>query len=75
MRSFEYQNEASGDTSEKNDAESSDQKTILFATHATHHIALEDITFYTEEFRIVGKRRQPRNRTRPTPAPSPRMPT
>lgn len=52
LRSFEYQNEASCDTPGKDDDEKSDQKTILFATHATHHVALEDITFYTEEFRI-----------------------
>lgn len=47
--SFDYQNEASCETSDK---EESDEKTILLSTHDTHHITLEDITFYTEEFRI-----------------------
>lgn len=61
-RSFEYQNEANGDTPEKDDADKSDQKTILFATHATHHIALEDITFYTEEFRIGDPKMTKRSR-------------
>uniref|UniRef100_A0A182K4W6 Autophagy-related protein 2 n=1 Tax=Anopheles christyi TaxID=43041 RepID=A0A182K4W6_9DIPT len=28
------------------------QKSFLIATHATHHITIEGITFYTEEFRI-----------------------
>jgi hypothetical protein len=49
--SFDYQNEASCETSDK---EESDEKTILLSTHDTHHIALEDITFYTEEFRICN---------------------
>jgi autophagy-related protein 2 len=48
--SFEYQNEASSDAS--TDKDEGDEKTILLATHDTHHITLEDITFYTEEFRI-----------------------
>lgn len=47
--SFDYQNEAS---SENSDKEEGDEKTILFSTHDTHYITLEDITFYTEEFRI-----------------------
>lgn len=64
-RSFEYQNEASSDT-EKDEAEKSDQKTILFATYATHHIALEDITFYTEEFRIGVPKKTKRSRNEST---------
>lgn len=62
LRSFEYQNEASCDTPGKDDVEKCDQKTILFATHATHHIALEDITFYTEEFRIGDPQSKKRTR-------------
>ncbi|CRL03003.1 CLUMA_CG016444, isoform A [Clunio marinus] len=53
IKSFEYQNEASSEAQQKDESsEKNDQKTILLATHDTHHIALEDITFYTEEFRI-----------------------
>lgn len=66
MRSFEYQNEASNDTPEKDDSEKSDQKTILFSTHASHHIALEDITFYTEEFRIGDPKKTKRSRNTST---------
>lgn len=66
MRSFEYQNEASCDMPGKDDGEKSDQKTILFATHATHHIALEDITFYTEEFRIGDSKTSKRSRNTST---------
>ncbi|XP_053671919.1 autophagy-related protein 2 homolog A [Anopheles nili] len=32
------------------------QKSFLIATHATHHITIEGITFYTEEFRIDNPR-------------------
>ncbi|XP_049531977.1 autophagy-related protein 2 homolog B [Anopheles darlingi] len=32
------------------------QKSFLIATHATHHITIEGITFYTEEFRIDSPR-------------------
>ncbi|XP_053661405.1 autophagy-related protein 2 homolog A [Anopheles marshallii] len=32
------------------------QKSFLIATHATHHITIEGITFYTEEFRIHNPR-------------------
>lgn len=66
LRSFEYQNEASCDMPGKDDGEKNDQKTILFATHATHHIALEDITFYTEEFRIGDKKTSKRSRNTST---------
>lgn len=52
MRSIEYQNESSTDTSGKDDAEKGDEKTILLSTHANHRIKIQDITFYTEEFRI-----------------------
>ena len=50
----------------KDDVEKSDQKTILFATHATYHIALEDITFYTEEFRIGEPKSKSRSRNTST---------
>lgn len=52
MRSIEYHNESSGDNSEKDDEEKGDEKTILLSTHANHRIKIQDITFYTEEFRI-----------------------
>jgi hypothetical protein len=48
--SFEYQNEASSD--EPTDKDEVEDKTILLAVHDSHHLTLEDITFYTEEFRI-----------------------
>ncbi|XP_312964.6 autophagy-related protein 2 homolog A [Anopheles gambiae] len=32
------------------------EKSFLIATHATHHITIEGITFYTEEFRIDNPR-------------------
>lgn len=52
IKKFDYQNEASGgDTSAKSDVET-DAK-ILVSTHATHHISFDDITFFTEEFRIA----------------------
>lgn len=66
FHSFEYQNEASNDNPDKDEAEKSDQKTILIATHATHHIALEDITFYTEEFRIGDPKKASRSRNTST---------
>lgn len=50
--SFEYKNESRNDEQYKENAEKSDNKSYLLSTHATHHISLEDITFYTEEFRI-----------------------
>ncbi|XP_052865344.1 autophagy-related protein 2 homolog A [Anopheles cruzii] len=40
------------------------QKSFLIATHATHHITIEGITFYTEEFRIDSPKL--RRRQRPT---------
>lgn len=61
LRSFEYQSERC-DTPEKDESEKGEQKTILFATHTTHQISLEDITFYTEEFRIGDPKRKPRSR-------------
>ena len=50
--SFEYKNEARNDEQYKENAEKSDNKSYLLGAHATHYISLEDITFYTEEFRI-----------------------
>lgn len=61
LRSFEYQSERC-DTPEKDEAEKGEQKTILFATHTTHQISLEDITFYTEEFRIGDPKKKSRDR-------------
>lgn len=68
VKSIEYQNEAGSDPPDRSDASpSSDdpnqqhqskQKSFLISTHATHHIAMEGITFYTEEFRIHSPRRQ-----------------
>jgi autophagy-related protein 2 len=52
IKSVEYQNEASSDPPDKENAEKSDNKTFLLSTYATHQITLDDITFYTEEFRI-----------------------
>lgn len=64
LRSFEYRNEGSCETPEKDDVEKSDQKTILLATHTTHHMALEEITFYTEEFRIGDSTKKMRRQSR-----------
>lgn len=36
------------------------------STHACHHIALEDVTFYTEEFRIGASKKQRRSRNTST---------
>ncbi|KAL1379044.1 hypothetical protein pipiens_003861, partial [Culex pipiens pipiens] len=67
VKSIEYQNEAGSDPPDRSDAPSSGsddqqqqskQKSFLIATHATHHITMEGITFYTEEFRIHSPRRQ-----------------
>lgn len=52
MRSIEYQNESSNENPEKDDEEKGDEKKILLSTHANHRIKIQDITFYTEEFRI-----------------------
>lgn len=34
----------------------------MFSTHASHYITLDDISFYSEEFRIGSKKRRPRSR-------------
>uniref|UniRef100_A0A1Q3FUU4 Autophagy-related protein 2 n=2 Tax=Culex tarsalis TaxID=7177 RepID=A0A1Q3FUU4_CULTA len=70
VESIEYQNEAGGDPLDRSDApantddpassQQSKQKSFLISTHATHHITMEGITFYTEEFRIHSPRRQQR---------------
>lgn len=60
IKNFEYQNEASGDPHEKTD---SDEK-ILMSTHATHHISFDDITFYTEEFRIADPKVSTKKKSR-----------
>lgn len=56
FNSLEYQNEARNDAPDKEDGDKSDSKTIVFSTHATHCITLDDITFYSEEFRIGNER-------------------
>lgn len=65
LRSFEYQSERC-DTAEKDEAEKGEQKTILFSTYANHQISLEDITFYTEEFRIGDPKKKSRSRNSST---------
>lgn len=70
VKSIEYQNEAGSDppdrSSESNSPDDpnqqSKQKSFLIATHATHHITMEGITFYTEEFRIHSPQRQRQQR-------------
>ncbi|EDS41201.1 autophagy-specific gene 2 [Culex quinquefasciatus] len=58
VKSIEYQNEAGSDPPDRSDAptsgnddqqQQSKQKSFLIATHATHHITMEGITFYTED--------------------------
>ncbi|XP_055377404.1 autophagy-related protein 2 homolog B isoform X2 [Condylostylus longicornis] len=54
---LDYQNEAGNDpleiTTEDIDSDYTEkQKTHLLSTYATHHISIDGITFYTEEFRI-----------------------
>jgi autophagy-related protein 2 len=53
--SIEYQNEAGSDPPDKENTDDNNkksQKSFSLSTYATHHIVLEGITFYTEEFRI-----------------------
>lgn len=59
LNSLEYKNEAGGDPPDKpatsdNCSEMGDdqQKEFSISTYTTHHITMEGITFYTEEFRI-----------------------
>lgn len=54
--SLEYLNEARNDAQDKEESEKSDNKTIVFSTHASHYITLDDISFYSEEFRIGNKK-------------------
>lgn len=62
LYSLEYQNEARNNTPDKEEgSDKGDNKTIVFSTHASHYITLDDITFYSEEFRI-GSGRNSSNR-------------
>ncbi|XP_058813814.1 autophagy-related protein 2 homolog B [Topomyia yanbarensis] len=69
IKSIEYQNEAGSDPPDHQDASNEDssstqqhqqskQKSFLISTHVTHHISMEGVTFYTEEFRIPSPRQQ-----------------
>lgn len=52
---LEYRNEAGGDQPEEPvaDKKDDDDKNVLtISTYSTHHVKMEGITFYTEEFRI-----------------------
>ncbi|XP_029712827.1 autophagy-related protein 2 homolog A [Aedes albopictus] len=74
VKSIDYQNEAGNDPPERQSSDPanedgtsqqeqrSKQKSFLISTHATHHISMEGITFYTEEFRIHNPRQQQRRR-------------
>ncbi|XP_065094861.1 autophagy-related protein 2 homolog A-like [Ochlerotatus camptorhynchus] len=72
IKSIDYQNEAGNDPPDRqSDTGSEDgsqpeqrpkQKSFLISTHATHHINMEGITFYTEEFRIHNPRQQQQRR-------------
>ncbi|XP_055588438.1 autophagy-related protein 2 homolog A [Uranotaenia lowii] len=79
VKSIEYENEAGNDPPEQPDQsmgssgsesgrtqpDQSRQKSFLIATHATHHLCMEGITFYTEEFRIHNPRQQQKSRRQP----------
>ncbi|XP_055537641.1 autophagy-related protein 2 homolog A [Wyeomyia smithii] len=70
IKSIEYQNEAGNDPPDRKDSFSEDgslpqqqepkQKSFLISTHVTHHVCMEGVTFYTEEFRIHNPRQQQR---------------
>lgn len=57
--SIQYQNEAGGDPPDKDDSDDSkkQQNAYSISTYATHHITMEGITFYTEEFRIYNDKK------------------
>lgn len=65
IKKFDYQNEASsgGDLHDKSSESSERDAKILMSTHATHHISFDDITFFTEEFRIAEPAAQPKKKT------------
>lgn len=76
VKSIDYQNEAGNDPPERQSSDTasedqheqrSKQKSFLISTHATHHISMEGITFYTEEFRIHNPRQQQRRRQQQQP--------
>lgn len=53
--SLEYKNEAGGDPPDNpgTTRDTSDDKAFTISSYSTHHISMEGISFYTEEFRIV----------------------
>lgn len=67
---IEYENEAGSDPPDKKcasndggDTNENQQNTLLIATYATHHVTMEGITFYTEEFRIQRQNSKKPNET------------
>lgn len=74
IKSIDYQNEAGNDPPERQASDTASeagsgiheqrqkQKSFLISTYATHHISMEGITFYTEEFRIDNPRQRRRRR-------------
>ncbi|KAL7049279.1 hypothetical protein ACKWTF_003650 [Chironomus riparius] len=64
IKSLGYQNEARNDAPDKEDSDKSDQKTIVFSTHASHYLTLDDISFYSEEFRIGNKKDATKTKSR-----------
>lgn len=62
---MEYENEAGGDPPDmqppEDDMHTNDpnvkQKAFLLSTYASHHLKIEGITFYTEEFRIYNPKK------------------
>lgn len=53
-RSLQYRNEAGSDKPEEPATEKGDDDKSVFtiSTYSTHHVKMDGITFYTEEFRI-----------------------
>lgn len=68
MFSVEYENEAGGDPPDKDPSHDEEEygeheshgksgKSFLLSTYSSHHLKMEGITFYTEEFRIYNPRK------------------
>lgn len=70
--SVEYENEAGGDPPDKDQNPNNDDedygereheshgksgKSFLLSTYSSHHLKMDGITFYTEEFRIYNPRK------------------
>lgn len=69
--SLEYKNEAGEDPPDKplpgdNTSEMDEQTRFSLLTYTTHHITMEGITFYTEEFRIDNRETEAATNTKPT---------